>query len=559
MRKVREVLRLTEMGRSQREVAAVLRISAGTVVGYLKRARVAALTWERAADMTDEAVEAELFRDVGRNLPTTRAPIPFAHVHQDLSRVGVTLQLLWEEYQAAALAAGGSVPYRYSQFCELYGAWRRRLSPTMRQVHRAGEKAFIDYSGKKPCIYDRHTGAAEPVELFVMVLGASNYTYAEATRTQRLADFTASVTRGLEYFGAAPEVLVPDQLRSAVRGSDWYDPLINEVFQDLAQHYGLAVLPARPRKPRDKAKVENAVLVAQRWIVARLRNRKFFSLSELNEAIAELLEELNARPFKKLEGCRQSAFLELDRPAMHPLPVVRFELRERHQARVNIDYHVEFDYRLYSVPYTLIGEQIEVRATVTVVEIFHAGERAASHARTQLRPTRHLGHLPRAPSTPAPATEVATRKAGVLGDQVRTGSGHRRGADARAVRPPRARLPGVSGHPARRRETWRRADAVRLLPRPGGELVASAAPQVHRGHPPTGARSVTAQPERWPWAQPERWASLTRQGATGSGDAHRRGARGHAGDGRRFGSGELAGQSMVSSSLATDAITPRSI
>ncbi|MBN2192210.1 MAG: IS21 family transposase [Polyangiaceae bacterium] len=382
MRKVREVLRLTEMGRSQREVAAVLRISVGTVVGYLKRSRVAALTWERAAEMTDEAVEAELFRDVGRNLPTTRAPIPFARVHQDLSRVGVTLELLWEEYQAAALAAGGSVPYRYSQFCELYGAWRRRLSPTMRQVHRAGEKAFIDYSGKKPCIYDRHTGAAEPVELFVMVLGASNYTYAEATRTQRLADFTASVARGLEYFGAAPEVLVPDQLRSAVRGSDWYDPLINEVFQDLAQHYGLAVLPARPRKARDKAKVENAVLVAQRWVVARLRNRKFFSLSELNEAITELLEELNARPFKKLEGCRQSAFLELDRPAMHPLPVVRFELRERHKARVNIDYHVEFDYRLYSIPYTLIGEQIEVRATATVVEIFHAGERAASHARS---------------------------------------------------------------------------------------------------------------------------------------------------------------------------------
>jgi transposase len=384
MRKIREVLRLSDAGRSQRQIAASLAISVGTVVGYLKRARGAALTWELAAGMTAEAVEAALFRDVGRNEPAVRVAIDFGHVHRELRRAGVTLQLLWEEYHLAATTnrESPSLPYRYSHFCELYGAWRSKLSPTMRQVHRAGEKAFIDYSGKKPHIVDSHTGVKQEVELFVMVLGASNYTFAEATRTQKLADFVGSTIRGLEYFDAAPEVLVPDQLRSAVRGPDRYDPLINETYLELQQHYELAIIPARPRKPRDKAKVEVGVLIAQRWILARLRNRTFFSLSELNEAIAELLEDLNTRPFKKLEGCRRSAFESIDRPAMRPLPPHRYQLRERRKVGVNIDYHVEFDFRLYSVSYKLIGQKVEARATATVVEIFHNDGRVASHARS---------------------------------------------------------------------------------------------------------------------------------------------------------------------------------
>lgn len=384
MRKVREVLRLSDAGRSQRQIAASLAISVGTVVGYLKRARAAALTWERAKGMTAEAVEAALFCDVGRNEPAERVTIDFGHVHRELSRAGVTLQLLWEEYHLAATTSSGETrsPYRYSHFCELYGAWRSKLSPTMRQVHRAGEKAFIDYSGKKLHVVDQHTGVEDEVELFVMVLGASNYTFAEASLTQKLADFVASTIRGLEYFGVAPEVLVPDQLRSAVRGPDRYDPLINETYLDLAQHYNLAVIPARPRKPRDKAKVEVGVLVAQRWILARLRHRKFFSLSEINEAVAELLEELNARPFQKLEGCRRSAFESIDRPAMQPLPSLRYQLRERRTVGVNIDYHVEFDFRLYSVSHKLIGQKVEARATVGVVEIFHNDVRVASHARS---------------------------------------------------------------------------------------------------------------------------------------------------------------------------------
>lgn len=401
MRKVREVLRLTAGGRSTRQIATALGIASGSVVGYLQRARSVELTWERAVGMSDAAVEAMLFRPaaLGRNEPVARAPIPFSHVHQELRRAGVTIQLLWEEYRAdAATAAEPKTPYKYSQFCELYRAWRRRLSPTMRQMHRAGEKAFIDYSGKKPRITDPATGESRDVELFVMVLGASNYAFAEATLTQTVADFVGSSIRGLEYFGCVPEILVPDQLRSAVRGPDRYDPILNETYFDFASHYGLSVIPARPRKPRDKAKVEATVLLVQRWIVARLRHMTFFSLADLNDAIAALLEELNARPFQRLDGCRRSAFESLDRPAMRPLPSTPYILRERLKATVHIDYHVEFDGRLYSVHHTYVSKKVEVRATVSLVEIFLGGERIASHPRCYRRrgwPTTAEEHRPR--------------------------------------------------------------------------------------------------------------------------------------------------------------------
>jgi transposase len=384
MRKVREILRLKHhCGRSQREIASSLSIAVGTVSGYLKRAEKAGLDWGRAEAMTDAQVEEALFRDVARNMPAARAPIDFGHVHGELRKKHVTLQLLWTEYQEGVVGRGdGSKPYQYSQFCELYGAWRCRLSPSMRKLHRAGERAFIDYSGGRPRIVDVATGEVRDVELFVMVLGASNYTYAEATFTQSLPDFVGATIRGLEFFGAVPEILVPDQLRSAVRGPDRYEPDINATYLEMAQHYGVAVIPARPGRPRDKAKVEVAVLIAQRWILARLRHRTFFSLAELNQAIAELVEELNAKPFKKLEGSRCSAFASIDRPAMRALPPRRYELAERRTARVNIDYHVEHDKRFYSVPYALVHRQVEVRATVRTVEVFHEGERVASHQRS---------------------------------------------------------------------------------------------------------------------------------------------------------------------------------
>jgi transposase len=322
-----------------------------------------------------------LFRQMGFNEPPLRAAIDYAWLQRELPRIGVTLQLLWSEYEQGAIARAEH-PYRYSQFCELYALWRGKRRLSMRQVHRAGEKLFVDYSGKQPYIVDAATGVTRDVELFVAVLGASNYTFCEATLTQTLPDFIASNIRALEYFGAAPEILVPDQLRSAIRGPDRYDPDINRSFLSFAQHYGLTVIPARPGKPKDEPKVETGVLIAQRWILARLRNRVFFSLVALNAAIAELLEELNARCFQKLEGSRRSTFESLDRPAMRALPPQRYQYSDWTKARVGIDYHVEFDHRLYSVPHQLASARVEVCASVSVVELWHKGERVAAHRRS---------------------------------------------------------------------------------------------------------------------------------------------------------------------------------
>jgi transposase len=384
MRKVREILRLRfERGLSQRQISASTGVSKGALSEYLRRAAAAGLTWEVARELDDGEVEARLFRYPGCNEPPRRVPIDLPWVHRELRRTGVTLQQLWLEYREASsssLPTGGR-PYGYSQFCDLYADFRDKADLSMRQVHRAGEKVFIDYSGKKARLWSAETGEAIDVELFVAVLGASNYTFAEATRTQRLEDFCASTVRALEFFGGVPRIAVPDQLRSAVSGPDRYDPEINPTYAELAHHYDLAIVPARPGKPRDKAKVETAVLVAQRWILACLRNRTFFGLDELNTAIAELVEKLNARPFKKLDGCRRSAFEALDRPALRPLPQTRWELARWKKATVNIDYHVDDDGRLYSVPHALVGEQVELRVTNSVVEIFHRGKRVVSHAR----------------------------------------------------------------------------------------------------------------------------------------------------------------------------------
>jgi transposase len=383
MRKVREVLRLKyESKRSHAEIAASLGIGESTVGDYVSRARAVGIEWPAARELTETELEAKLFRSVGRNEPPARVAIDFAWVHRELPRAGVTLQTIWVEYRDAATGKAPLKPYEYSRFCDLYARWKKTLGLVMRQVHRAGEKVFIDYSGKKPRIVDPATGEVTEVELFVAVLGASNYTFAEATRSQKLADFVGSTIRAFEYFGAVPEVVVPDQLRSAVSGPDRYEPDINPTYLEMAQHYGVTVIPARPRRPRDKAKVEGGVLIAQRWILAVLRHRTFFSLAALNEAIAELLERLNERPFQKLEGCRLSAFEAIDRPAMRPLPSRRYELAEWRHAKVNIDYCITFDHRLYSVPYALVGQEVDVRATVSVVEILHRGERVASHRRS---------------------------------------------------------------------------------------------------------------------------------------------------------------------------------
>jgi transposase len=384
MRQIREVLRLKhEQGFSQRKITAATGLSKGSVVAYLRRAVAAHIDWLTAKGLTEAELESLLFKQPKGNLPAQRAPIDFAWVHRELRHTGVTLQLLCAEYQQGVVAASdGRRPYQYSQFCDLYHDWKSKLDMPMRQTHLAGEKAFIDYSGKKPTIIDRDTGEVVEVELYVAVMGASNYTYAEATRTQQLPDFVGSSIRALEYFGAVPAILVPDQLKSAVSGPDRYDPDINPSYFELGQHYGCAIVPARPRKARDKAKVEAGVLIAQRWIIARLRKHQFFSLGEINAKIAELLEELNSRAFQKLDGCRRSAFEAIDKPAMQPLPTRRYELSHWKKARAGIDYHVQYEYRYYSVPCALRGAPVHVRATETTVEILHGGQRVASHARS---------------------------------------------------------------------------------------------------------------------------------------------------------------------------------
>jgi len=392
MRHVREILRQKWcLGRSHREVATSLGVSVGVVSGTLTRARKAGLDWATVAGLPEVELEAKLY-------PATRGPAPgrplpdFAWLHTERQRPGVTLELLHVEYLEQHPDG-----YRYSQFCEYYRRWCQKKRLSMRQVHRAGEKLFVDYSGKKPVIVDRRTGAVEEVELFVAVLGASSYTYAEATRSQKSADWIASHTRALEYFQGVPELVVPDQLKSGVTRACRYEPGLQRTYAEWAEHYGTVVLPARPRKPRDKAKVEVAVQVAQRWILARLRDETFFSLAALNVRIRELLEALNGRVMRTFGQSRRERFEQLDRPVLRPLPAARFAWAEWKAARVNIDYHVEYDRHYYSVPFALAHESVELRATAATVEIFHRGQRVASHARGH-RPGQHTtaaGHMPK--------------------------------------------------------------------------------------------------------------------------------------------------------------------
>ena len=443
MRKIREVLRLKlERGFTHRQIAASCQIGAGTVSEYVHRAQSSGLTWDDVQSLSDANLEARLFHQVQYVPKVARAPIDCEWAHQELRRTGVTLQLLWTEYVEAARArAAGPEPYQYTQFCEHYHRWRSRLDLVMRQTHRAGEKAFIDYSGKRAQIIDGQTGEVTDVELFVMVLGASNYTFAEATRSQKSGDFIASIVRALEFFGGVPEVLVPDQLRSAVTGPDRYDPDINATLLDLARHYDTAIIPARPRKPRDKAKVETGVLVVQRWIIARLRHRQFFSLDELNNAIAELVIELNQRPFKKLSGSRHTAFQSIDRPALRPLPARRFEASDRAWARVNIDYHVTFEERLYSTPHSLVGERVRDQSD-NLDRRDPVRRRTRGVPSTELRTEGIGGDVRGSPPRVAPRVrQVASRAIGRLGGQARSERAARRGDDVGAVPSTRDGIP----------------------------------------------------------------------------------------------------------------------
>lgn len=390
MRKIKEIVRLKfELGLSHREVATSLGLSPGTVAKVLSRLEACALAPAAALALAEDALEARLYAAASSE-PTR--PLPdFAKVHAEYHRVGVTLALLHQEY--AEQHADG---YGYTQFTEFYRRWLGQRGLTMRQEHKAGEKVFVDYSGKRPHFIDRDTGEAVEVELFTAVLGASNYTYAEATRTQQLPDWIGSHVRMFGFLEGVPRAVVPDQLKSGVTTACRYEPDVNRTYGELAVHYNVAVVPARPRKPRDKAKVEGAVLLVQRWILARLRNQRFFSLDELNARIAELLADLNARVMRKYGYSRRQLFEQVERPALRALPTERFEFCEFKKAKVGIDYHIEFDRHYYSVPYRLVGQVVELRTTLATVEVLHKGQRVASHARGARRGHHSTdpGHMP---------------------------------------------------------------------------------------------------------------------------------------------------------------------
>lgn len=350
MRQVKEILRLKwACGLSDRQIAQSLRISRPTVAEYLRRAKAAGLSWPLPDDQADDTLESRLFAAPDKAPPRQR-PLPdWSWVHRELRRKGVTLMLLWQEYKA--LTPDG---LQYSQFCERYRQWAKTCDRVMRQRHHAGETLFVDYAGQTMPVVNPQTGETHGAAIFIAVLGASNYTFAEATWSQNLSDWIGSHVRAFEALGGVPRVLVPDNLKAAVKRAHRYEPELNRTYLDMAQHYGVAIVPARIARPRDKAKVEVAVQVVERWILARLRHHTFFSLAQLNRAIEDLRADLNHRPFKKLPGSRQSLFDALDRPALGPLPANPYDYAEWKMVRAGIDYHVEVAGHYYSVPYTLV-------------------------------------------------------------------------------------------------------------------------------------------------------------------------------------------------------------
>jgi transposase len=378
MRRIREILRLKyEAGATERAIARSIGVARSTVALTLERVAAAQLGWPLPVTLTDRVLEATLYASAGRAQGSLGKPDPdWTHVHRELRRPGVTRMLLWEEYRQAEPDG-----YGYSRWCELYRAWEGRLSPTMRQVHPAGERMFVDYAGQTIELIDGRSGEIRQAQIFVAVMGASSYTYAEASWTQTLPDWIGSHVRALAFMGGVPAQLVPDNPKVGVDRANWYEPGLNRTYLDLATHYQTAILPARPRKPRDKAKVEVGVLVVERWILARLRNRRFFSLAELNQAIGELVADLNARPMRRLGVSRRDLFFELDRPALKELPAEPYEYAEWRVRRVGLDYHVDIDGHYYSVPHRLIREQLDARITAHTIELFRKGERVAVHLR----------------------------------------------------------------------------------------------------------------------------------------------------------------------------------
>jgi transposase len=395
MRKIREILRLAwSCNQSRQAIATSCGVGKTTVTDTLSRAHAANLSWPLPLSMDDEGLEALLYPAIsGAPRHKHSQPDWNALNTEFITHKNLTLMLLWQEYKEQNPSG-----YQYSQFCELFRKWKKKLDLSMRQEHRAGEKLFVDYCGQTIPIVDTSTGEIRDAQVFVAVMGASNYTYAEVTWTQSLADWTGSHVRAFTFLGCLPKCVVPDNLRSAVTKTCRYEPEINLTYAELADHYGVAIIPARVRKPKDKAKAEVGVQIVQRFILAGLRKRTFFNLAEANAAIRERLLLLNNRSFKKLSGTRQSRFEELDRPAMSALPDSHYQYALFKKARLNINYHIELEGHFYSAPHRLVREQLDVRYTEATVECFYKGSRVASHLRSFVQGgyTTTPEHMPKA-------------------------------------------------------------------------------------------------------------------------------------------------------------------
>jgi transposase len=394
MRKIKTVLRLHhEVKLSQHQIAKSLGLSVGVVNKYLTRAKLKNIAWPLPAEYEDDDLLEKHLRSPNSQTFTARHEINFTQIQIELRKKGVTLQLLYEEYKDKT-----KQPFSYTHFCLLYRDFKSRQPRSMRQAHKAGDKVFVDYAGPTVEVIDPDTGEIRKAQIFIGALGASNFTYVEATWTQKTFDWINSHRRMFEYFGGVPALVVPDNLKAGVTKACRYEPDINPTYADFIEYYKTAVLPARPYKPKDKSKVENAVLVTERWILARLRNSTFVGLNELNKAIRELLEFLNNRPFKKLPGCRRILFEEIDKPALRPLPQYPYEFAEFKKARVHIDYHIELDGHYYSVHHSFIKKEIECRYTSMRVECWYKGKKIATHIRSYKKGgyTTLPEHMPKA-------------------------------------------------------------------------------------------------------------------------------------------------------------------
>ena len=405
MRKFKEVLRLKyDHHLTNRKIAKSCTMSHVTVGKYLDLAKQAGIIWPLPDDIDDSQLEHRLFKNVTRP-PSDKPVMPsMQYLFEEMKRKHVTLQLLWYEYKQ-----GSPDGYQYSYFCELYNQWRKGLDISLRQEHLAGEKLFIDYAGQTVPIINPDTGQIDlEAQIFISTMGASNYSYAEATASQTLPDWIKAHIRALEFFGGVPQILVPDNLKSGVTHPCRYEPDVNPTYLDLARHYGTAVIPARPGKPKDKAKVESSVLIVERWILAALRNHRFFSLAELNRAIAEKLVVFNQRLLQKMKVSRKHLFETIDKPALAPLPAHRYEYACWKKVTVNIDYHIEVDQHYYSVPYQLRGKKLEVSISATTIAVLHKNRRVASHQKSHRKyhhttvpehmPKAHQKHLQWTPS-----------------------------------------------------------------------------------------------------------------------------------------------------------------